>query len=146
MLPVHAFKTFPALTDPDAEEPRNHVFEVQDESHTNQVHRITAILDSTITIHMEYDQDTKKLQLVQTPVGWDVVHPALYNRLRPFFEYAGGDLHPAEAFVIGEDGPEGTDACFLPTFGPGGPLIPYIFKNVIRNLDEIMLVVPQLPT
>ncbi len=141
MLPVHAFKSFPALTDPDTEEPRNHVFEVQDESN-----RITAILDSTFTIHMEYDQDTKKLHLVQTPVGCDVVHPALYNRLRPFFEYAGGDLHPAEAFAVGEDGPEGTDACFLPTFGPGGPLIPYIFKNVIRNLDEIMLVVPQLPT
>lgn len=138
-IPLLLQTTFPALTDTDVEHPWDHAFHVQKCIAYRGILNIHAILDGTITLLLEYDTSSRILKLLQTsePLDVDIVGLHAYTTMRTLFEYEGGP-HPEEACVIGTESPLQHEACFLPTFGAGGPCIPYILLNILLSKDTAM--------
>lgn len=129
MLPVFESIRFPALVDPDVEDARDHVFEVRKSCLLGDTQHFNAILDDC-PILFEFHIPSGTLTITNTPLDVDVVHPQMYENLRSMFEYATGD-HAEEARVVGNR-PD-LDAHFLPTFGCGGPIVPYVLKNIVAT-------------
>ncbi len=135
MLPVFESIRFPALTDPDVESDWEHTFEVRKSALVGNIQHFSAVLDRNIPILFEYDIQSRVLKIAEAPWDVDLVHPTMYDRWRPMFEYASGP-NPEEAL----SNPNGADIHFLPTFGRTGPIVPYVLSKILATeVSNILL-------
>jgi hypothetical protein len=81
--------------------------------------------DNTVTLHSEY--------------GTDVVGKLLYTLLRPHIQYEGAEIFGDEECRVGESGPSGTDAYFLPVFAGTTIPIPLFFKEICESKVNLVL-------
>ncbi len=125
------------------EEDEATLFEIRNISkNANGSEDVYGYFDGTIPFRFTYTKASNTV-IIQSEYSTDVVGKQMYESFRPLIRYEGEKkIYEDEACHVGESGPSGTDAYFLPTFRKTAIAIPWFIKEIWKISEMPTIILP----
>lgn len=119
------------------------MFEITHISNTeNGSEDVHGYFNQTIPFRFTYTPSSNTV-IIQSEYDTDVVGKQMYEILRPHIRYEGAKkIYEDEACHVGDTGPSGSDAYFLPTFRKTSILIPWFIKEIWKTSETPTILLP----